>query len=117
MSAMSEHLIQGLHVDVKGTELKELLLGRLKYHQDKVANYDKQLNELKKVDKALAEDAEAISKFSNASPAQSLEQAIKKHKDQTIYYRFVADHVITTATYRLGEQELYRLGISSERHY
>lgn len=117
MLTMSEHLIQGLHVDVKGTELKELLLGRLKYHQDKVAGYEKQLGEMRKIDKALAEEAEAISKFSNASPAQSLEQAVKKHRDQTIYYRFVADHVVTTATYRLGEQELYRLGISSERHY
>lgn len=114
---MSEHIIEGLHVDVKGTELKDLLLGRLKYHLDKVSNYEKQLVELKRVDKALAEDAESISKFSTASPAQSLEQAIKKHKDQTVYYRFVADHVITTATYRLGENELLRLGIQSERHY
>jgi hypothetical protein len=113
---MSEHLIEGLHVDVKGTELKELLLGRLKYHNDKVSNYEKQLVELKRVDKALAEDAEQISKFSTQSPAQSLEQAIKKHKDQTIYYRFVADHIITAAVYRLGEHELQRLGIQSDRY-
>lgn len=110
-------LIQGLHIDISGKELKGLLEGRLKYHADKVAAYEKQFIQFDKVDRALAEDAELISKTNSASPRQSLEQAIKKHKDQTIYYKFMADHVVVVATYRLGEQELSRLGIQSDRYY
>ncbi len=110
-------LIQGLHVDVTATELQCLLEGRLKYHQDKITAYSAQLVQLNKVDAALAEDAEMISKTSGTSPKSSLDQAIKKHRDQSVYYAFMAKHVVSGATYRLNEQDLTRLGIQSERYY
>ena len=110
-------MIEGLHVDVSAAELKELLLGRLKYHDDKVSHYEKQLGEMEKIDRALAEEAEVFSKTSTASPKKSLEQAVQKHKDQTIYYRFMSTHLVMNETYRLSEADLTRLGIAMPGYY
>ncbi len=110
-------IINGLHIDVSSDELKTLLLGRLKYHQDKVGFYEKQLVEMKKVDAALTAEAQEMGKTSTRGPLESLEQAVKKHKDQTVYYKFMAEHVIANATYRLDEAALLRLGIQGERYF
>lgn len=110
-------MIQGLFIDVTSEELKKMLLGRLEYHKNKLAVYQKQLGQLEEVEKTLQAEAEVISKTSHGSPKSSMEQAIKKHSDQIIYYEFMAAHVVPSETYRLGEQELTRLGVSSERYY
>jgi hypothetical protein len=104
-------LIQGLHIDVPGSEMKTLFEGRLKYHQEKADALGRQIEQFRKLDKALAEEADNIGKVSNSSPAQSLEQSAKKHRDQTVYYRFMVDHVVMGATYRLSQSELQTLGI------
>jgi hypothetical protein len=109
-------IIEGLHVDVSSTELKLLLLGRLKYHEDKAGFYEKQLVEMKKLDQVMAEEAAQIGKTSNRSPAESIDGAIKNHKDQAIFYKFVAEHVIEGATYRLDEQDLQRIGVMHQRY-
>lgn len=110
-------IINGLHVDVSSAEMKTMLLGRLQFHTDKVAFYEKQLSEMRKVDAALSAEAQEMGKTSTRSPLESLEQAVKKHKDQTVYYKFMADHVIADATYRLDESALIRLGVQAERYY
>mgnify|MGYP001564625174 FL=1 len=106
-------IITGLHIDVPSDELKGLLLARLKYHEAKVEFYSKQFEELRKVDVAMAADAETFSKTSNRSPSESLEQAVKKHKDQAIYYKFVAEHLVVGATYRLDEHALVKIGVQA----
>lgn len=110
-------IINGLQIDIKAAELKEMLLGRLKYHEARVEVYQKQHEQLSKVERVLSEEAEAIGKVSNTSPVESVLSALKKHKDQAIYYRFMHDHVVEGAVYRLPEADLVRLGIKSERHY
>ena len=110
-------MINGLQIDVTAAELKTLLLGRLKFHQDKVSFYEKQLSSMRSVDAALTEEARRMGKTSTAGPIESLEQAIKKHSDQTIYYKFMADHVVASETYRLAENDLVRLGVQAERYY
>lgn len=110
-------IISGLHIDVGSDELKTLLLGRLKYHEDKAAFYEKQLGEMRKIDAALSAEAQEFAKTSTRTPAEALEQSVKKHRDQTVYYRFVADHLVKDAVYRLTEADLTRLGIQSERYY
>lgn len=110
-------IIHGLHVDVSSDEMKELLVGRLKHHTDKVSFYEKQLLEMKKVDAALTAEAQEMGKTSTRGPLESLEQAIKKHRDQTVYYKFMTDHVVQGATYRLDEGALIRLGVQAERYY
>lgn len=110
-------IINGLHIDVSSDELKTLLLGRLKYHTDKVGFYEQQLVAMRKIDAALTEEARSVGKGSTSSPADSLDQAVKKHQNQCVYYKFMSEHVIQGATYRLDENALQRLGIQTERFY
>lgn len=109
-------MIQGLQIDVKGSELKTMFENRLKYHADKATALQGNLEKLSDIEKTMDAEAESIGKFSNASPRSSLETTIKKHKDQTIYYKFMVDHVVVDETYRLAEADLYKLGIQ-ERTY
>lgn len=104
-------MIEGLQIDVKGSELKKMLEDRLKYHKDKSKALQGNLEKLADIEKTMDAEAEAIGKFSNASPRGSLESTIKKHKDQSIYFKFMADHVVVDETYRLTEADLYKLGI------
>ena len=110
-------MIQGLYIDVPSTELKTMLEGRLKYHQEKVVMYKNQLDGLVKLEASLDEEARQLGKTSTATPKESMQQAIKKHGDQVIYYKFMAEHVVPNETYRLGEAELQRLGVSTDRYY
>mgnify|MGYP003453404398 CR=1 FL=1 len=108
-------LIVGLHVDVSGSELKQLLEGRLEHHRARAANYHKQLDDMRKMTQGLDEEAAKISKSSMRSPLDSIEEAIRKHQNQIVYYTFMAAHVVIAATYRLAENDLLRLGIQSDR--
>ena len=110
-------MITGLHVDVSSDELKTMLLGRLKYHKDKVALYQEQLVTMKSVDDKLKADRESIGKGSTQTPTDAIQSAIQKHENQCVYYDFMAKHVVASETYRLSEQDLQRLGVSSERFY
>lgn len=109
-------MIEGLHVDVSSAELKEMLLGRLKYHQEKTTAYERQLADLTKIQAAFDEEAQRMSKMSNQGPKESLESAIKRHREQSIFYRFVSEHVVPNETYRLDENDLTRLGVQSDRY-
>lgn len=108
-------MIEGLHCDVEGKELKALLGGRLDYHTDRLKSYETQLDQMRTMNKNLEEEARQIGKTSTRSPIESLEEAIKRHQNQCIYYKFMAEHVVPSETYRLSEQDLYRLGISPDR--
>lgn len=109
-------MIQGLNVDVSSEEMKSLLLARLKHHQDKLALYEQQRGEIETVEKTLASEAREHSKFSHGSPMQAIDEAIKKHRSQIIYYKFTSEHVVPNDVYRLAELDLIRLGIQSERY-
>lgn len=110
-------MIEGLHVDVSSAELKEMLVGRLKYHQEKTIAYERQLTELLKLHAGFDEEARRISKTSNQGPQESLESAIKRHRDQAIFYRFVSEHVVPSEIYRLAENDLVRLGVLGNQHH
>ena len=110
-------MITGLFVDVPSAELKSMLEGRLKYHQNKVDAYTSQLEGLEKLESALGEEAKQLGKTSTATPKENMLQAIQKHANQVIYYKFMTEHVIPNETYRLGENDLTRLGVQSDRYY
>lgn len=109
-------MIDGLKIELPSAELKTLLEGRLKYHQQKVDAYQAQRAQLEKIEVTLGEEARRMGKSSNASPLENVEDAIKRHQNQTVYYKFMAEHVIPNETYRLCENDLHRLGVS-ERAY
>ncbi len=105
-------IINGLHVDVPGAELKELMAARLKHHQEKAEFYEVQHKKMAEVDAEMAKEAAIHSKISN-SAAETIESALKRHQNNIIYYKFMVNHVNVGAIYRLTENELQRLGIQS----
>lgn len=105
-------LIIGMPVDVGGAELVAMLRDRLTYHKARVEAYQGQLAQMAEINKTLSEEARQMGKTSQASPMDSIEAAIKKHQNQVIYYDFCAKHIVQTATYRLSEQELIRIGVA-----
>lgn len=113
----SPTLIIGLHVDVPGAELKDLLDGRLRHHEQRLTGYQKQFEDMRKLTQELDEEAAKITKTSMRSPLESIEEAIRKHQNQMVYYRFMASHVNIQAIYRLSEADLVRLGIQADRGY
>jgi hypothetical protein len=110
-------IINGLQIDVKSDEMKKMLSDRVAYHESRIAFYEKQQEVMSKVDAAMAEESAAISKTSNRSPSETIGDALKKHRDQLIYYKFMHEHVIEDSVYRLSENDLVRLGVKSDRHY
>lgn len=116
MSDMKSDVIYGIHADVPGTEMKSILESRVKYHNEKARALEGQLAQLREIDKAMGEEAARQGKVSNASPTESVASSIKKHHDQVVYFGFLATHVDTTKTYRLGKEELLQLGIAPERN-
>jgi hypothetical protein len=108
-------MINGLHIDVQGAELRDLLKGRLEYHERRAREYADQLVRLESLQQNMERELGAIQKTSNASPIDSVKQALTRHKNQVVYYKFVSDHVNLSETYRLSENELERIGISTDR--
>ncbi len=103
-------MIVGLQVDVKSEELVKILEERRKHHEDKKAVYETQAAELKKVIKNIEEDMR-VGKVSGGTPADNLEHKAREHGEKAGYYKFMIDHVIQNDTYRLGQEDLARLGI------
>lgn len=105
-------MIQGLQVDVKSAELKSILQERLKYHEDKSVALAKEAEKLRKVITNIEEDM-TVGKVSSGDVSQNLDSKAKEHKDKASYYKFMIDHVIQDDVYRLGQEDLGRLGIAT----
>ena len=106
-------MIEGLKIELPSAELKTLLEARLKFHQQKMEAYTDQRARLAESEAALGKEAKRQGKFSNGnSPLDNLDDAIERHSNQCVYYKFTSEHVIPNETYRLAEIDLSRLGIS-----
>lgn len=105
-------LIQGLHIDVSAAELKGLLEKRVEYHAHKTEIYERQLADLTKIDKTMADEAEEQGKYTNnTNAADAMKRTVKDHRDQGTFMKFLAAHIVTGATYRLAEADLQRIGV------
>lgn len=106
-------MIAGLQVDVKSAELKKILEERLDYHVEKAKTYTTAATNLRKSMKDIEEDM-SVGKVSSGNPAANLEQQAKTHTDSSHYYKFMLEHVIQDDVYRLGQDDLRRLGVSAQ---
>lgn len=110
-------MIEGIKIDIPATELKALLKGRLEYHQERKAFYQKQYDLMAEAAKGDEERRSTLGKVSNSTPLESMQSSIEKHHNNIVYYTFLHDHVVPNETYRLEESDLLRLGISSGRGF
>lgn len=106
--------IQGLQIDVKSDELVKILKDRLRHHEEKSKVYKSQAARLKETMESIDEDLD-IRKVSNGDPVHTLEDKFREHQDKMAYFQFMLDHVIQNDTYRLGQEDLHKLGISAGR--
>lgn len=108
-------MVNGLQFDVQSEELKKIVQSRVKYHAEKAEVYETKAAQLREALKGV--DEETPGKVSNASPAASLEDKARQHKDKMVHFQFMLDHVIVNDVYRLSQNDLHLLGISPDRHY
>jgi hypothetical protein len=97
--------LTGLVIELSGTELAESLSDRAKYHTQRAADYQQQADAIrsKQLDQELQHQTN--------NPVQGLTTSAQQHRTRAAYFRFIAEHVVTSETYRLAEQELTRLEV------
>jgi hypothetical protein len=111
-------MIEGLHLDVKGSELKNLLDARTSHHADKARFYRQQLDSMKKLDAEMeAERLEMVKTSSGQGPTEAVRASVKKHQDLVAFYTFAAAHIVVDEVYRLAERDLHRIGITGANEY
>lgn len=109
-------MINGLQIDVKSDELVKILKERLDYHEKKHVAYEKKAAELGAQIKNIEEDME-VGKVSGGTPVEQLNNKAREHKEKAAYYKFMIEHVIQNDIYRLSQEDLSRLGITTRYGY
>ena len=100
-------MINGLHVDVSAKELKEHLATRADHHVRKAKWYKSQA--------AALNQGGAATGMSN-DPVRSLEASEEQHREKAAYFRFMERHLVKNETYRLSQDDLSQIELSS-RYY
>ncbi|MHC4748337.1 MAG: hypothetical protein ACYTFW_00545 [Planctomycetota bacterium] len=100
-------MIEGLHLDIKSSELNKILVKRIKYHEAKVEYYRKKVNE--GIEEQLDLDEEV-----SGNPLPGYKRKVKEHKDKVGFFRFISDHLIPDETYRLTMRDLSTLEVTEQ---
>jgi hypothetical protein len=95
-------MIEGIHCDVGAEEMRERLAERIAYHQSKVEFYSRSAKEL--ADNGLAETGHS------RDPARDIREKATEHQRHVGFLSFIREHLVPGETYRLGEQDMRRLG-------
>jgi hypothetical protein len=100
-------MINGLCIDVSAKELREHLAARADHHAEKAEWYKGQAAALSK--------GGAGTGMSN-DPVSSLEESGQRHQEKAAYFRFMEQHLVENETYRLSQEDLGQIELSS-RYY
>ena len=98
-------MITGLCIDVSAKELREHLAARADHHEEKAKWYRSQAAALSK--------GGAATGMSN-DPVRSLEES--EQREKAAYFRFMEQHSADNETYRLSQDDLGQIELSS-RYY
>lgn len=115
-------IITGLQIDLPAEELKGILASRIGYYTGKAEKYEKHVALLAKnnakldeLDAELAAEAEEIGKYANSMVTKnditSWKAKVLTAKNQANYFKFMSEHVVSGATYRLDNTALQLLGV------
>jgi hypothetical protein len=100
-------MITGLCMDVSAKELREHLAARADHHDEKSKWYGTQAEALR--------NGGAATGMSN-DPVRSLEESDYRHREKAAYFRFMEQHIVDKETYRLSQEDLGQIELSS-RYY
>jgi hypothetical protein len=103
-------MIEGLHIDVPGKTVKELLEREAERLKDRHASATKDLEVL---ERQFAEDPSREEQYKSTSmqdPRNAVKQRRKDYMESAMLTKFMADHIVITETYRLERNSLHHLG-------
>jgi len=103
-------MIEGLHLDIASSELREHLEKRVQHHLARAEQYAKQAKEFE--DEQPSDGAAAFKNTAN-SPLDSLKSSAKNHKHRASKFAFMSKHLVQSETYRLTVHELQELELIS----
>ena len=98
-------MIEGLKITIEGTELKELCAKRAQHHLERSVAYAGQLASMEKA------EIEGM-QYSGGDPKRALRDKKEQHDAEASEMDFIAAHIVTSETYMLDKDALYKLGIS-----
>lgn len=98
-------MIEGLKFAVSGHELQTHLAARVDHHKQREAFYKQQAAQLE--DGA----AEGMKNYSNGDPVRNLKDKAAEHTSKAESFKFMHDHVVTTESYQLSDEDLRRVEI------
>lgn len=109
-------MIEGFHIDVPGTKLKEVLEARAKYYQGVFNRRQETLLKLEEDDRAELDTArDTFAKTSN-SAADGMRDKVRATKNRLEYFKFTSQFIVTTETYRLSQKDLESIEIVTSRY-
>lgn len=104
-------LIEGLHIDVPGTEVRDILTKKAEHHAQRHLFYVNELSQLELALGGVPNERERRFSGGHTDPRDSFRAKIKQHARLLKHTRFLAAHVVPDAIYRLSTGELDRLGL------
>lgn len=94
---------------MKGEEVKNICLRRAKYHVEKKAWYEKQVQEFEKAKEEMPQHFE-----NTGNNVSSLKTSVKRHDDLERWFSFVAEHVVVEEEYQLTTSDMNSLEITEK---
>ncbi len=109
-------MIEGMHFDFSGKELKEHFQKRAERNKMRAEAFKKELTHFKEDEDEPKED-EVQRMYSNkavGSAKETMKQRMKHYFSRAQFFAIAADHIVVTETYRLNEHDLTNLELVLE---
>lgn len=110
-------MIEGMHFDFSGKELKDHFIKRAERNKMRAAAFEKELEHFKEDDEESEQREEIERMYSNkaiGSAKDTLKGRVKHYRTRAMFFMIAADHVVPGETYRLNEHDLTNLEIVLE---
>lgn len=105
-----DNLIEGLHFDLSQEEIAVHLQERFSYHSNRADEYTAQM---------LAYDQvpEEVQAMSGGGPKEQMEKSVLRHRGTAEKFKFMSEHLVDGATYRLSDRDLHDIEMLSDNRY
>jgi hypothetical protein len=109
-------VIQGIRLQVTGSELAMRLEQRIRWHRDRNDALNGQMKKFAEIERDAANElANGIGRYE--SPRIVLEKKVREHQERASFLMFLRDHIVKDATYRLDSIDLRMTEILPERSW
>lgn len=105
-----DNLIQGLHFDIAAEEISAHLQKRYSYHLNRADEYKAQVE-------AYGQVPDEVRAMSGGNPKEQMEKSVLRHQATAEKFKFMSEHLVDGATYRLNDRDLKEIEMLSENRY